>query len=265
MNEKPCTLLVYFKKRYPVIANITLDNLVRGDDAAKAIRKLLLLYLEIVFTGDDIFGRVPPETALVCSHLRDNLDHPNVYIRGATLRFVWRLRGHLDLLEPLVDSVLANLDHGDPFVRRHALSAVFAIHHLFKPSGGHVLPDAIDRVERALAAEQDAAARRNAFRMLSICALEQAATYLLANADRVAAEWPAILQMAAINLICRLSYWPFQDQERYINIIMALLPNPTTSSCVVYECAGALLFLSSAPVAVTPTASWSPLRGTTRT
>lgn len=47
---------------------------------------------------------------LICQNLRNNLQHPNEYIRGVTLRFLCRIREE-EILEPLVPSILANLDH----------------------------------------------------------------------------------------------------------------------------------------------------------
>jgi vesicle coat complex subunit len=47
---------------------------------------------------------------LICQNLRNNLQHPNEYIRGVTLRFLCRIREE-EILEPLVPSILANLEH----------------------------------------------------------------------------------------------------------------------------------------------------------
>ena len=47
---------------------------------------------------------------LICQNLRNNLQHPNEYIRGVTLRFLCRIHEE-DILEPLIPSVLACLDH----------------------------------------------------------------------------------------------------------------------------------------------------------
>ncbi|XP_062197148.1 coatomer subunit beta-1 [Phragmites australis] len=277
--EKPCTLLVHFDKGSPSMANEIKAELESGDGPAKAdamrraislllngetlphlfitvvryvqscddhaVQKLLLLYLETVDKRDAATGKVLPEMILICQNLRNNLQHPNEYIRGATLRFLCRL-SEPELLEPLVPSILANLEHRHHFVRRHALSAISAIYRL--PHGDQLIPDAPEFVERALAAEQDAAARRNAFLMLCACAQERAVAYLLTNAERVT-EWPDLLQMAAVDLIrkvCRSKGGA--DKGRYIKIIISLLSAP--SSAVVYECAGALVSLSSAPTAV---------------
>ena len=40
---------------------------------------------------------------LICQNLRNNLQHPNEYIRGVTLRFLCRIHEE-ELLEPLVPS-----------------------------------------------------------------------------------------------------------------------------------------------------------------
>ncbi|GJN33461.1 hypothetical protein PR202_gb22065 [Eleusine coracana subsp. coracana] len=88
----------------------------------RTLQKLLLLYLEIVIT-----------------------DHRNDHVRCDTLRFLGRIKDTL-LLEPLVPSVLANLDHLHAFVRRDAFSAVYAFCRLRKPGdgGGKLLPGATD-------------------------------------------------------------------------------------------------------------------------
>ncbi|KAG8045246.1 hypothetical protein GUJ93_ZPchr0008g13481 [Zizania palustris] len=276
--EKPSTLLVHFDKGSTAMASEIKADLEGSDVAAKVdamkravmlllsgetlpqlfitvvryvlpsenhtVQKLLLLYLEII-DKRDAAGRVLPEMILICQNLRNNLQHPNEYIRGVTLRFLCRL-SEPEVLEPLVPSILENLEHRHHFIRRHALSAISAIYRL--PHGDQLIPDGPELVERALASEQDASARRNAFVMLCACAQERAVAYLLSNADRVA-EWPDLLQMAAVDLIrkvCRSTNRT--DKGRYIKIIISLLSSP--SAAVVYECAGALVSLSSAPTAV---------------
>nr|CAD1844874.1 unnamed protein product [Ananas comosus var. bracteatus] len=170
--EKSCTLVIHFDKGSPAMANEIKEALEGNDVAAKiealkravmlllngetlpqlfitivryvlpsedhTIQKLLLLYLEIVDKRDSR-GRVLPEMILICQNLRNNLQHPNEYIRGVTLRFLCRL-SESELIDPLVPSVLANLEHRHPFIRRNALLAVSAIFRL--PNGEQLLPDA---------------------------------------------------------------------------------------------------------------------------
>ena len=55
------------------------------------IKKLLLIFWEIVpKTGQD--GKLLHEMILVCDAYRKDLEHPNEYIRGSTLRFLCKLK-----------------------------------------------------------------------------------------------------------------------------------------------------------------------------
>ena len=55
--------------------------------------------------------------------VRNDLNHPNEFVRGTALRFVSRLT-EIELIEPLLPSVRANLDHRHSYVRRAAALAV---------------------------------------------------------------------------------------------------------------------------------------------
>ena len=58
------------------------------------IKKLLLIFWEIVpKTEPD--GRLKHEMILVCDAYRKDIQHPNEFIRGATLRFLCKLKGQL--------------------------------------------------------------------------------------------------------------------------------------------------------------------------
>ncbi|KAG1326885.1 coatomer subunit beta-1 [Cocos nucifera] len=275
--EKSCSLLVHFDKGTSAMANEIKEAMERNDVPAKidamkkaimlllngetlpqlfitivryvlpsedhTIQKLLLLYLEII-DKTDARGRVLPEMILICQNLRNNLQHPNEYLRGVTLRFLCRLP-EPELLEPLIPSVLSNLEHRHPFVRRHALLATAAIYRL--PQGEQLLPDAPDTVGRALDSEQDLSARRNAFLMLCHCSQDRAVAHLLAHVDAVAG-WGELMQMVALDLVCKVCRFKPAEKGRYIRIIISLLAAP--SAAVVYECAGAIVSLSSAPTAI---------------
>ncbi|XP_038985773.1 coatomer subunit beta-1-like [Phoenix dactylifera] len=275
--EKSCTLLIHFEKGSPALANEIKEAMEGNDVSAKVdamknaimlllngetlpqlfitivryvlpsedhtIQKLLLHYLEII-DKTDARGRVLPEMILICQNLRNNLQHPNEYIRGVTLRFLCRL-SEAEILEPLIPSILTNLEHRHPFIRRHALLAISAIYRL--PQGEHLLPDAPDLVEKALSTEQDLSARRNAFLMLITCAQDRAVSYLLSHADQVPA-WGDLLQMAVLDLIRKVCRSNRAEKGKYIKIIISLLNSPSTA--VIYECAGTLVSLSSAPTAI---------------
>ena len=69
-------------------------------------------------------GKLLPEMILVTNALRNNLLHPNEYIRGCTLRFLCKLREH-EIVEPLVPAVKQCLTHRHPYVRRNAVLTAF--------------------------------------------------------------------------------------------------------------------------------------------
>ncbi|XP_078430525.1 coatomer subunit beta-1-like [Wolffia australiana] len=277
--EKSCTLLVHFDKGSPALANEIKESLEGNDVQAKidamrkavmlllngeqlpqlfitivryvlpsedhTVQKLLLLYLEIIDKTDSR-GRVLPEMILICQTLRNNLQHPNEYIRGVTLRFLCRL-SEAEIIEPLVPSILSNLEHRHPFVRRNAVLAIMSLYKL--PQGEQLLVDAPETIERLLGTEQDASTRRNAFLMLFQCAQDRAVAYLLSHIESVT-DWGELMQMVVLDLIRKVCRTNRSEKGRYIKIIIGLLDSTSTSTAVSYECAGTLVSLSSAPTAI---------------
>ncbi|KAK9726802.1 hypothetical protein RND81_05G238100 [Saponaria officinalis] len=275
--EKTCTLLVHFDKGTPALANEIKEALEGNDVPAKAealkkaimlllngetipqlfitiiryvfpsedhtIQKLLLFYLEILDKTDSR-GKVLSEMILICQNLLNNLQHSNEYIRGVTLRFLCRLN-ESEIIEPLIPSVLSNLEHRHPFVRRNAILAVMSIYKL--PQGEQLLVDAPEIIEKVLSTEQDPSAKRNAFLMLFTCAQERAVSYLFTHIDRIL-DWGEPLQMVVLELIKKVCRTNKHEKGKYIKIIISLLTAPSTA--VIYECAGTLVSLSSAPTAI---------------
>ncbi|KAH7864953.1 hypothetical protein Vadar_000345 [Vaccinium darrowii] len=207
------------------------------------IQRLLLLYFEIIEKTDSK-GKVLQEMILICQNLLNNLNHPNEYIRGVTLRFLCRLK-ETEVIEPLIPAVLLNLEHRHPFVRRNAVLAVMSIYKL--PQGEQLLDNAPDLIEKLISTEQDPSAKRNAFLMLFTSAQERAVNYLFTHIDRIN-DWGEQLQMVVLELIRKVCRANKGEKGKYIKIIISLLSAP--SAAVVYECAGTLVSLSSAPTAI---------------
>lgn len=181
---------------------------------------------------------------LICQNLRNNLQHPNEYIRGNTLRFLCRIKEE-DIIEPLVSSILTNLEHRHSYVRRNAILAVSAIYNL--PKGQLMLQDAQETIEQLLPSEQDLSARRNAFMMLSEHAQDRAVRFLRENVEQIT-TWGDLLQMAVLELIMKVCRAKPQEKGKYLKIIISLLQSK--HSAVVYECSVALVALSQAPTAI---------------
>ncbi|KAH6757536.1 Coatomer [Perilla frutescens var. hirtella] len=275
--EKSCSLLVYYDKGTAAIANEIKEALEGNDVPAKidamkkaimlllngeslpqlfitivryvlpsedhTVQKLLLLYLELIDKTDGK-GRVLPEMILICQNLRNNLQHPNEYIRGVTLRFLCRL-SEVEIIEPLIPSIMSNLEHRHPYGRRNAILAVMSIYKL--QQGEQFLVDAPETIEKLFSTEQDPSAKRNAFLMLFNCAQDRAINFLLTNVDKIP-DWGELLQMVVLELIRKVCRTNKAEKGKYIKIIFSLLNAP--SAAVVYECAGTLVSLSSAPTAI---------------
>uniref|UniRef100_A0A2K5CKH9 Coatomer subunit beta n=1 Tax=Aotus nancymaae TaxID=37293 RepID=A0A2K5CKH9_AOTNA len=176
------------------------------------IKKLLLVFWEIVpKTTPD--GRLLHEMILVCDAYRKDLQHPNEFIRGSTLRFLCKLK-EAELLEPLMPAIRACLEHRHSYVRRNAVLAIYTIYRNFE----HLIPDAPELIHDFLVNEKDASCKRNAFMMLIHA--DQVNNFVYSSCERA----------------------------RFIRCIYNLLQS--SSPAVKYEAAGTLVTLSSAPTAI---------------
>ena len=91
------------------------------------VQKLLLLYMETIEKcGPD--GKILPEENFVVSKLEKQRCIEG-HLRRGTLRFLCRITEH-DLLEPLIPSIVQNLEHRHSYVRRNAVMAIHNIYEL---------------------------------------------------------------------------------------------------------------------------------------
>ncbi|KDE07345.1 coatomer subunit beta [Microbotryum lychnidis-dioicae p1A1 Lamole] len=211
---------------------------------SKHIKKLLHFYWEICPKLDDN-GKLKQEMILVCNAIRNDLQHPNEYIRGATLRFLQKIR-EPELLEPLVPSCRTCLEHRHSFVRKNAVMAVFQIYKNFE----YLIPDAPELIQTFMAAESDTTSIRNAFIMLQAMAPQRAVEYFLSIYDQIP-SLDEMLQLAVIELIRKESKGSNSEgalKARYIKCIFELLNSGSHS--VKYEAATTLTTLTQNPAAV---------------
>ena len=123
----------------------------------------------------------------MCSNgIRMDLQHPNEYIRGNTLRFLTKLRD-AELVEPLLAPARACLEHRHSYVRKNA---VFAIASIYQHNEA-MMPDAPELLQTFLETESDATCKRNAFAALQAISHEKSLEYLnsvfegIPNADEL--------------------------------------------------------------------------------
>lgn len=207
----------------------------------KPLKKLLYFYYEIC-PKHDTQGRLKQEMILVCNGIRNDLQHPNEYIRGNTLRFLCKLRDP-ELIEPLLSAARSCLEHRHAYVRKNA---VFAVASIFQHTPD-LIPDAADLVRAFLETETDPTCKRNAFAALTSISHEIAFSYMntvfesIPNADD-------LFQLVQLEFIRKDAIVNSINKPRYLRLIFDLLEANT--STVVYEAASSLTSLTTNPVAV---------------
>ncbi|KAI8089672.1 adaptin N terminal region-domain-containing protein [Halteromyces radiatus] len=212
----------------------------------KQLKKLLHIYWEICpKTKPD--GKLKEEFILVCNALRNDLQHPNEYIRGATLRFLCKIK-EADVLEPLVPSVRSCLEHRHSYVRKNAVFAIGSIYRHFD----FLFPDAPEVIQQFLVSEADSTCRRNAFVVLCSIAQPLAVDFLMQSFTLVP-SYDELLQLSVIELIRKDSKTNLANKGAYIRCVSELLE--AASHSVKYEAANILMFLTSNPTAVKAAAS----------
>lgn len=205
------------------------------------IKKLLLIYWEIV-PKVSTDGKLLQEMILVCDAYRKDLQHPNEFLRGSTLRFLCKLK-EPELLEPLMPAIQACLDHRHSYVRRNAVLAIFTIYKNFE----WLVPDGPELIANFLDTQQDMSCKRNAFLMLLHADQERALNYLASCLDQVH-NFGDILQLVIVELIYKVCHTNPAERSRFIRCIYNLLNS--NSNAVRYEAAGTLVTLSTAPTAI---------------
>ncbi|KAF2255801.1 coatomer subunit beta [Trematosphaeria pertusa] len=208
---------------------------------SKPLKKLMYLFLEVCPKHDNQ-GKLRQEWILVCNAIRFDLQAPNEYVRGNTLRFVTKLRD-AELVEPLLQPVRQCLTHRHAYVRKNATFAIASIFaHL-----PELLPDAPDLLITFLDDENDATCKRNAFAALSSISHEKALEYLSTVFDSIPNHDELVL-LAELEFIRKDAIMNPQNKARYLRLIFDLLESSV--STVIYEAAHALTTLTSNPVAV---------------
>ncbi|XP_055890054.1 coatomer subunit beta-like isoform X1 [Biomphalaria glabrata] len=210
------------------------------------LKKLLLVFWEVVpkYTPE---GKLLQEFILVCDAYRKDLQHPNEFIRGSTLRFLCKLK-EPELIEPLMPAIRQCLEHRHSYVRRNAVLAIYTIFRNFE----FLIPDAPELIHNFLEGEQDMSCKRNAFMMLIHADQERALNYLSSCIDQVT-SFGDILQLVIVELIYKVCHANPGERARFIRCIYNLLNS--SSPAVRYEAAGTLVTLSSAPTAIKAAAS----------
>mmetsp|Transcript_68866 Transcript_68866/g.222588 ORF Transcript_68866/g.222588 Transcript_68866/m.222588 type:complete len:1017 (-) Transcript_68866:232-3282(-) len=237
--EELCLLMINGES-YPKLLMTVIRFVVTSND--HAVKKLLMIYWEIVEKCKDN-GDLKEEMILVCNALRQDLMHPNEYIRGSTLRLLCKMR-YYRIIEPLKEAVLRNLSHRHSYVRRNAVMCVYSI---VKSFSLEVMPEAPEDIEQLLLVEGDLSTKRNAFLMLLNCDQDRAIKYVLSMQEQVSTMGD-IFQLSVLELVRKVCRTNPAYKGRFLRIVLNLATS--TSTAVSYDCASSLVSLSSSPLAI---------------
>ena len=184
------------------------------------------------------------ERGLTCNSngIRNDLQHPNEFVRGNTLRFLSKLR-EPELIEPLLSAAQTCLDHRHAYVRKNAVWALASVY----THAQNLIPDAPDMLQTFLAGETDTTCKRNAFAALMSISHDKALEHLSGVIDGVP-NADELLQLVELEFIRKDAVQNQANKARYLRLIFDLLEANT--STVVYEAATSLTSLTSNPVAV---------------
>lgn len=207
----------------------------------KELKKLLYHYWEVCPKMDES-GKMRHEMILVCNAIQRDLQHPNEYIRGNTLRYLTKLK-EPELLETLVPNVRQCLEHRHAYVRKNAVFALWSIHKV----SDHLAPDADELIYRFLYEENDSVCKRNAFVCLGDLNREAALQYIQDNISVIETLDP-LIQLAFIEFIKKDSTQNPALKQQYAQLMTEIIES--SSNVVMYEAANTLTVLTSNPQSI---------------
>ena len=217
-----------------------IHNLTIVDDIE--IKKLLFLFWEVIEKTNSN-GKIKDEFILVCNYLRKDLDSPNEYIVGRTLRLLTKLTMP-EILENLKSTVFDNLKHKHAYVRSNALMCVMSFIENF---GVDVVPDNLnDQLREIILKDVDTVCRRNAYLVYSkISPMESLnLTQEILENNEISELGDLFALTIAENLRKLCKTFP-QKTSMFIKMLMELSEHKSNS--VLFEIGNILLEVSSSP------------------
>lgn len=207
-----------------------------------ALQKLALLYWEVADLHD-AEKKLRPEMILACNYIMRDIEHPNEYVRGSTLRFLSKVKDQ-QMLESLTPAVLKNLTDRHAYVRRYA---VIALHSIFL-SCPQLVPNAPDLIYDFVQDESDASCKRHALVMLFDCDPEKGIRYLKGILSQLD-NFGEVMQSVVVELLRKACKTHPGDKSTYLRATFSLMKSSSSPS-VRFEAAGTLLALTNVPSSI---------------
>ena len=217
-----------------------IHNLTIVDDIN--IKKLLFLFWELVDKHKPD-GTIKDEIILVCNGIRKDLDSPNEYIRGRTLRLLTKLP-YKEILENVKAAVFENIKHVHSYVRSNAIMCILSFIDNF---GVDIVPDSLaDDLKDMILKDNDTATRRNAYVLYSrIYPLDSLSLTQEIMENNEISELGDLFALSIVENLRKLNKIFPQKSSTFINLLLELSDHKSHS--VLFEIGSLLLELSSNP------------------
>ena len=206
------------------------------------VKKLLFLFWEVIDKHKPD-GSMKDEIILVCNGLRKDLDSPNEYIRGRTLRLLTKLP-YKEILENVKAAVFDNIKHSHPYVKSNAIMCILSFIDNF---GVDIVPDSLsDDLKDIIVKDTDTATRRNAYVLYSrISPMESLSLTQEIMENNEISELGDLFALCIVENLRKLNKIFPQKSSTFIHLLLELSVHKSHS--VLFEIGSLLLEISSNP------------------
>ena len=206
------------------------------------IKKMLFLFWEVIDKHKPD-GKMKDEIILLCNGIRKDLDSPNEYIRGRTLRLLTKLP-YKEILENVKAAVFDNIKHVHPYVRSNAIMCVLSFIDNF---GVDIVPDSLpDDLKEIILKDTDTATRRNAYVLYSrISPMESLSLTQEIMENNEISELGDLFALCIVENLRKLNKIFPQKSSNFIHLLLELSVHKSHS--VLFEIGSLLLEISSNP------------------
>ena len=206
------------------------------------IKKMLFLFWEVIEKHKPD-GTMKDEIILLCNGIRKDLDSPNEYIRGRTLRLLTKLP-YKEILENVKAAVFENIKHVHPYVRSNAIMCVLSFIDNF---GVDIVPDSLpDDLKEIILKDNDTATRRNAYVLYSrISPMESLSLTQEIMENNEISELGDLFALCIVENLRKLNKIFPQKSSNFIHLLLELSVHKSHS--VLFEIGSLLLEISSNP------------------
>jgi coatomer subunit beta len=206
------------------------------------VKKLLFLFWEVIDKHKPD-GSMKDEIILVCNGIRKDLDSPNEYIRGRTLRLLTKLP-YKEILENVKAAVFDNIKHTHPYVKSNAIMCILSFIDNF---GVDIVPDSLpDDLKDIIVKDTDTATRRNAYVLYSrISPMESLSLTQEIMENNEISELGDLFALCIVENLRKLNKIFPQKSSTFIHLLLELSVHKSHS--VLFEIGSLLLEISSNP------------------